>query len=253
MAITDDTAELTPGPVFRDGDETTLYWLKGGAVMYRHFPVRGADAESFRFYRGNFGKDRAHCYCTARKLPGGDPVAFRALNRSYFTDGRRVWTLGGPVEGADAAAFEVCDDGVYLFDPTTRMPHGFGKDRERVFYTEFDRKPVWVKKADPSSFVSLNDGFYGTDADHVFCKAVPLPKANVARWRRVGGYYSADDRRVYYIHREIRGADVGSFAVVPTRHGVLQLARDAHRFYTNDEVIGAADFQELFEKHGVSA
>ena len=43
-----------------------------------------------------------------------------------------------------------------------------------------------------------------------------LPKANVERWRKIGGFYSKDDTRVYYFNRHIKQADCDSFEVVPS-------------------------------------
>src|SRR5262245_33087791 len=126
MPIPDDTRELIPGHVFRDGDETTLYWIRAGRVMFRHHPVPGAHVESFRFFRGCFGKDRENCYCTGRRLTGGNGSAFRALNYTYATDGVWVWTMGGKVKDADAETFAVCDDGVNYLPGGLRAPYGFG-------------------------------------------------------------------------------------------------------------------------------
>src|SRR5262245_41492649 len=184
MSIPGDTCELVPGHVFRQGDDTTLYWIRAGKVMYRHYPLAGAHAESFRFYRGSFGKDRKNCYCTSHIFAGGNGSTFRALNYTYATDGVSVWTMGGKVKDADAASFVVCDDGVCHLQPgDLRAPHGFGKDRERVYYYDYDGKPNWVRTASPATFVSLNDGYYGKDAGHVFCGRAVLPKADVVTWR----------------------------------------------------------------------
>jgi hypothetical protein len=245
MAIADDIREYTPGHVFRDGDELGLYWLRDGKVMFRHYPVRGADAESFRFYRGSFAKDHRYCYCGNHKLTGGNGVTFRALNYTYATDGVFVWTMGGKIKDADAVSFIVCDDGVDLLPGGLRVPYGFGKDKDRVFYYDFDGKPNWVRKASPDNFVSLNDGYYGKDANFVFCGAAAIPKANVATWRRIGGHYSKDDRRVFYFNRELRDADYDSFEHVATDRSSIQLARDKNHFYGNDRIIEAADFESL--------
>src|SRR6185436_9690370 len=114
---------------------------------------------------------------------------------TYATDGQFVWTMGGRIKEADAQSFVVCDDGVHDLGHGTRVPHGFGKDKDRVFYYDFDGKPNWVRKATPKSFVSLNDGYFGKDEQFVFCGAVTLPKANVEHWSKIAGHYSRDDTR----------------------------------------------------------
>jgi hypothetical protein len=151
--------------------------------------------------------------------------------------------MGGRIAEADAESFEVCDDGVHLLPPVTRVPYGYGKDKARVHYYDFDGKANWVRKASPGSFVSLNDGHFGKDDHLVFCGAVTLPRANVARWRKIGGFYSKDDARVYYLNRHIKQADYGSFEVVPSDR--LQLAKDKHYYYSNDQVVDQAYVEAL--------
>jgi DKNYY family len=244
MSIAGDTQELIPGPVFRDGDESTRYWIRNGKVMFGSHLVRGAHVDSFRFYRGYFAKDRNNCYGMNSKFTGGNGSTFRALNFTYATDGRFVWTFLGQVKDADAASFVVCDDGVFNYpnDPNGhRAPHGFGKDKTRVYYFDSDGKPNWVRKAAPASFVSLNDGFFGKDANFAFFGRSVLPKADVSRWRPTGGYYSADDSRVYWTNRQIREAHAATFEVLPGKD-IHRLAKDKDRYYSGDKVLDAAEF-----------
>lgn len=221
--------------------------------MYRNYPVPRAYAESLRFFRGSFGKDRKNCYCMNHKLAGGNGSTFRALNYTYATDGVFVWTMGGKVKEANAESFIVCDDGVHHLSGGVRVPYGFGKDKDRVFYYDFDGKPNWVRKASPATFVSLNDGHFGKDAHYVFCGIATLPKANVPQWRKIGGYYSKDDQRIYYFNRELREADYGSFEVVAMLYNWIQLAQDKTHFYNNDRIIEAAEFEQIIAKYKVGS
>lgn len=249
MPIADDTREFTPTRnQFREGDETTLYWIRGETILYRHYPLKGADIESFRFYLGSFAKDRKHCYCTSTRLGGGNGATFRALNYTYAADGQFVWTMGGKIKDADADSFVVCDDGVYELGGGSRAPYGFGKDKNRVYYYDSNGKPNWVRKASPASFVSLNDGHFGRDDNFIFCGAATLPKAKVENWRKIGGNYSKDDARIYYFNRPIREADYGSFEVASTGRSWIQLAKDNSHFYHNDRVIDAAEFEEMVKE-----
>jgi len=243
----DYTREFTPGYVFRENDRATQYWIRDGQLRFRHYPMKGADIASFRFYLGAFAKDRKHCYCTSSRLAGGNGPTFRALNFTYATDGQFVWTMGGQVKEADASSFVVCDDGAHDLGQDTLVPYGFGKDKDRVFYYDFDGKPNWVRKADPKTFVSLNDGYFGKDENFVFCGAATLPKATVQHWNKIGGYYSRDDARVYYFNRQIKDADIDSFEIVqptdPSLHFV-QLAKDKNRYYHNDNIVDQFTFEK---------
>lgn len=249
MAIDDHIREFPPARAFREDDPTTLYWIRGDTILYRHYPVKGAHIDSFSFYLGSFAKDRKHCYCTSTRLAGGNGATFRALNFAYATDGISVWTMGGKIKDADPESFVVCDDGVHYLGSGSPAPYGFGKDKNRVFYYDFDGKPNWVRKAASASFVSLNDGHYGKDDSFVFCGVATLPKAKVDYWRKIGGYYSKDDARVYYFSRLIRDADYDTFEVVDTS-GFLQMAKDKNRFYETDRVVSEAEFLDQIEKYG---
>ena len=105
MPISDDIREFVPGNVFRENDPSTLFWIRDGQVIYRRYPVKGAHAESFRWYAGSFGKDQRNCYCTFHKFAGGNGATFRALNYTYATDGQSVWCMGGKLKDADASSF----------------------------------------------------------------------------------------------------------------------------------------------------
>lgn len=248
MAIPDYTREFPPARSFQLRDPSTFYWVRDDAILYRDKPVKGADIDSFRFYLGSFAKDRKHCYCTETRLAGGNSETFRALNFAFATDGVSVWTMGGKINDADAESFVACDDGVDSFAGGSGLPRGFGKDKNHVYYCDFNYKPKWVRKASAESFVSLNDGMYGKDNDFVFCGAATLPKAKVKHWGQIGGHYSKDDARVFYFNRLILDADYGSFEVVDTT-GVLQMAKDKHRYYDTDRVVGEAEFFEKIAKY----
>ena len=247
--MNDDTREFTLGNVFRENDPSTLYRLRDGKVLFRYYPIRGVDIETFRFYAGGFAKDCKHCYCYNSRLTGANPATFRALNFTYATDGQSVWTMGGRIKEADAASFVVCDDGAYDLGGGTRVPYGFGKDKERVFYFNFDGKANWVRKASPAFFISLNDGHYGKDDRFVFFQTAVLPKADVGHWQKLGGFYSRDNARVYYGNGVMRDADHASFEVVPMGRNWLQLAKDKNHFYHNNRVIDAAEFADTLAKN----
>jgi hypothetical protein len=241
MPLPDDIQELTPGDVFRPRDERCRYWIQDLKVMHGEDEVRGADAGSFRFYLNGFAKDHKHCYCGATRLRDGNGASFRALNFCYVTDGRLVWTLGGVVKDADVESFEVCDDGVDSL-ANMRVPYGYAKDRSRVYYYDFDGTPNWVRKATPGTFQSLNDGHFARDHQFVFYGGKQLPGAKSETWQKMEGYYSKDDKRVYYLNRHIKAADYASFEVVPTAPEPSGFARDKNNLYYGDELATAEDF-----------
>ena len=243
MAVLDYTKEYVLANAFLKDDITTQYFARNNQVYYRKQLVKGAHLGTFRFYLGGFAKDEKHCYCYGRRLLGASPATFRALNFTYATDGKTVWTIGGKVRDADPSTFVVCDDGVFKI-AFSLVPYGYGKDKDRVYYYDFDGKPNWIRKAQAGTFVSLGDGFFGKDHLSAFCGGVALQRADVTTWHKIGGYYSRDDRRVYYASRQMREADYGTFEAVPTQTGI-PLAKDKSRYYRNDRAIEEDEFLKL--------
>ena len=246
MPLPDDIREFTPGTRYSRVRAEAKYWVRDGIVLYGDRRITGAHLATFRFYLGGFAKDHEHCYSGGRRLRGGNGATFRALNYCYATDGESVWTLAGKVKDADAGSFEVCDDGyLRLTINELRVPYGFGKDKDRVYNYDFDGTPVWVRRADAGTFVSLNDGHFGKDGGSVFFGAAALPNAKVAPWEKLGGFYSRDDQRVYYTNRRIRDADHDTFEHVPANADYLQLAKDRNHFYWNDRIVEAEEFETM--------
>jgi hypothetical protein len=244
--MNDDTREFCPARAFREGDASTLYWIKDRKLYYRYYPLKGADIDSFRFYSGSFAKDKKNCYCCHSRLAGGNGAAFRALNFSYATDGKFVWTLGGKIKGADAASFSVCDEGSIQLTRFVRVPHGFARDKVRVFYYDYNGTANWVRKASPLTFQSLNDGYFGRDELFIFFGRAALPGAKVNHWQKLGGLYSRDDSRVYYANLEIKEADPASFQVVLAEN--VMLARDHRNYFHNNRAIDQSQFESLLKE-----
>jgi hypothetical protein len=248
-------------------DETALYWTDGKKVYFRLYEIKGADIETFEQFPGCWAKDKKHCYSGATRLQNSDPTTFEVLNFTYAKDKTNVWTLGGRIPDADPLTFEVCDSGRHSLGPKFKwtpdgkspdrqkiwyesfVPYGYGKDKNSVYYYDFDGKPVVVKKATPSSFRSLGDGYFGYDEKFVFCGHATIPKANPATWGRLreGYYYSKDQGRIYYFNRLIKDADVETFevVVVPVATGTpLQLAKDKNTGYWNDNPLPHAELEK---------
>lgn len=243
MPLPDDTREFIPGHVFRDGDETTKYWIKDGKVFWRHYPIRGADVASFRFYLSGFAKDRKHCYNQNSRMKIANPSAFRTLNYAYATDDEFVWVMGGMINECDAKTFVVCDDGYRCIGIGARLPYGFGKDSKRVFFFGYEGKAKWVRKANATSFVSFNDGFFGKDEQSAFWGTSAISKSKAIHWKRIGGPFSKDDSRIFFANASIDEADYDSFEVVWADG--IPLAKDNRRFFRDRTVVDEAEFREV--------
>lgn len=205
------------------------YWTDGAKVFCGIDELKSADVESFTVFNNTFAKDKKGCYLRRKRLQGADPETFVALNLCYAKDKNSVWTTGGKLKDVDSATFEVCDDGFskplktkeYVLNNGEKreiinyIPYGYAKDANNVYYENFQGKAKVVKKADPKTFVSLNDGMYGYDKNFVFEGQFVIHKANPTTWKPIcfdkSPLHSMDDRFVFYGNKIIKNADVNTF------------------------------------------
>ena len=249
--------------VLNEHDQNTFYWTDGKTVYFRIYEIKGANIESFEQFSGSWAKDKKHCYLTSTSLQGADPETFEVLNFAYAKDKSNVWTMGGRIPEADSDTFEVCDSGKKSlgrnFDKKQKIwyelfvPYGFGKDKNNVYYYDYQGKTKIVKKGIPSSFQSLGDGKFSYDEKSVFCGHSVIPKANPATWKKLHNdyYYSKDQNRIYYFNRLIKEADAETFEVVvlPVATGLpYQYARDKNFGYWNDHAHSLEEFENMIRK-----
>jgi hypothetical protein len=253
MPLQHDLVERTLADHFQEGNDATLYWQKpDGQIFFRHGPMKVTDPETFRFYAGGFAKDRRHCYYVGTRLAGGNGANFRALNYTFATDGKFVWSVSGRVAGADPESFTVLDDGCLYYDEKrkARGNYGFAKDRNAVYYENSEGRTKIVRKADPATFVSMNDGFYGKDSQRVYSEYAPIPGADVHTWATIGSHYSQDCHNLYYGCHVLLDACPETFEVVSLQ--TYKMARDRNRFYKSGEVVTEAEFQEVLDTNAKS-
>ena len=151
-------------------------------------------------------------------------------------DKTAVYTTSGRIPDVELTAFQVLDNG----QNDSGAPQGYAKDSRQVYFHNGDGKVKIIKGAEVSSFRSLGDTYFARDEKRIYAYGKQLPKAELTSWELLGHWYSRDVRRVYYLNREIKGADWDSFAVcTPPEAPPLadHLARDKEHFYQNDEMI----------------
>lgn len=244
------TQLLPLGTQFVPDDPSKLCWTREGKIyMGQGGQIRGADPETFRFYLGGFAVDARNCYCVGTRLTKADPGTFHALNFAYYKDSDHVWTIFGEIKKADAGSFTVADDGAIESRGGGWSAFGFGKDEKGVYYIGIYGYMGWLPGVAPDSFVSCQDGYFGFDQTHVYCGNKKVALAKPESWVRIGGVYSRDADRVYYLNHLIKDADAESFQVVPEPGTDAQLARDKSRFYLKGTVIESSEFEAESSKH----
>lgn len=214
----DSTTDLDKNPLFYDPEEKSIiyYWSDGKQVYWRYNPI-SKDVKNFQVFNDRFAKDSTHCFLQSIKLRWAEHDSFAALNYCYAFDGKSAQTTAGRFEPADPQTFTVCDDGFWLStnkitltdgrccEEQKHIPYGYAKDSKQVYYENYAGKIKILKKADPVTFVSNNDGYYGWDQNNVFYGKNTLPGANPATWKLLDGFYhvSTDGKHFYIQNHKV--------------------------------------------------
>ena len=210
--------DIERNPLFYDEEmqEILSYWTDGEKVYWDFSPV-SSDVANFVWFNSIFAKDSKHCYLQRTKLRNVDHPSFTVLNNCYAKDCQSVWTTGGRFEPEDISSFAVCDDGVNLIEKVRtmsdgtklpvllRIPYGYAKDSKAVYYENYAGKIKILKKADPDTFLSNNDGYFAWDAKSVFWGGYLLPKVDLQSWRIVDEKkgLSRDDKHCYIQNKQV--------------------------------------------------
>ena len=225
-------------------DGTRKYWTDGKAVYYKGYLVRGAKPDNFYCFDNNdiFAIDDKYCYILNSRIAGADVNTFQILNATYAKDKNHAYCFAGKIKEADPSSFQGLDD-------------YYASDNNHVFFYDYEGnvgKAKMVKKADPKTFVPLNGGAFGKDDNNIFSWGLPLNKANVETWVKFSAhpksYYSKDDKRIYYLNREVKEADYHTFEVlIPPNDGfnLTQLAKDKNQFYFCELIISEEEYQKM--------
>ena len=165
--------DIDTNPLFYDEDtqEILAYWTDGKKVYWRFSEV-SRDIARFVWFNGRFAKGGRHCFLHSTKLRKVDHALFTELSNCYARDCKSAWTTGGRFEPVDIDFFVVCDDGVKLIEKIQTMsdgtrhpvrlciPYGYAKNSKAVYYKNFAGKTKMLKKSDPVTFISNNDGYF---------------------------------------------------------------------------------------------
>jgi DKNYY family len=203
------------------------YRKENGVLYWCNTQIKGADYETFERLSDLWAADRQHVFSYGRKVRGADRATFRVLNPLFAKDSQRVYFPTGTID-ADAASFEVLDEGCFETTFGDDAYAGYARDAHNIYYyTLTIGKPHLVKSADASTFRTLKFE-YGTDGKHIFFEGYKVPKADPSTFRILAHWYACDATHVYFTKQIITGADPNSFEIEdPSK----LLSRDrAHRY-----------------------
>ena len=117
---------------------------------YDRVEIAGSDGASFELIdvrEGRYARDRQQVFHTVpdsqratdsgrlsppavRVLRGANPATIEVLSRGYARDGAKVWWIGQPLAGVDAATFTVNDD--YTLEHDAQDARGAYRQGQRV-------------------------------------------------------------------------------------------------------------------------
>ena len=238
LSITDHHEELLK-PIKYTEPVDNEFFLRCATVyfsgLYENSLLKGVAPNDFCCWH-YWGKSSTACFLGGIRLRGADPASFRVLNYAYAMDKTAVYTTSGRILDVELAKFQILDYG----QNDSGAPQGYAKDSRHVYFHNGDGKVKIIKGAEVSSFRSLGDTYFARDEKRIYAYGKQLPKVDLHSWELLSHWYSHDANRVYYLNREIKGADWDSFTVCTPLDAPLfadHLAYDKEHFYQNDEII----------------
>lgn len=243
---------------FNEDDPETYFWTDGKKVFHQKSLLRGANPETFLF-DGIFAKDDNKCFCGESWLKDAEVETFKTLNFTYAIDKNNFYTITGKVNNADIETFKVLDDGKGLLGYNKiGIPeytfNSYAKDKNNVYYHNYDGKPKIIKNADVNTFISLYDGYFAKDKNHIYGNGKIIKNADVKSWDSISkisnSYYSKDCKRIFYGFWEIKADyETSQLEIQENAKSVTyQLARDKDNFYRNGEIITKEEFEKYSRK-----
>ncbi|HXI71454.1 MAG TPA: DKNYY domain-containing protein [Verrucomicrobiae bacterium] len=211
------------------------YKIEGSIVRCEGYPIKEADASTFKPLNSLWSVDDKHVFSGTQVLRGAHLGSFHVLNELFARHEKQIYYIGGVLRTADIESFTVLDAGYYLGDYGATF-NGYAKDKNGIwFYSRTIGKPHLLKKADPASFEVLPYG-YARDAKRVFSKGLLIAKADPASFRLISQRYTRDHNRIFYGNTAIEDVDCGSFEIVDPKKNQ---AKDKHRLYERHQQVDA--------------
>jgi hypothetical protein len=248
----------------------TGYTEKDGKTYYDGNEL-GTDG--LQILNKDFAKDSVNCYYHELLIDSADAATFVALDDSYAKDHHKVYYctdnsyLNTPFLSWEPSKERRKAEVIDIADPATFLSLGYGyaKDHSRAyldgkkfkvrnpaslkvlskdFLTDsevayFKTKPVIG--SDGKTFQLLDTAFegYARDAKFIYFfnqNEVKIIPCNAKTFIRMKGYFSKDDRSVYFRERKLKDTDPNTFLVLDER-----FSRDKTHVFFNDKVIAEAN------------
>ncbi len=216
-----------------DGNEVTWHtWNEGNGHNSRKVD---ADPETFEALDDNYGRDNTHVFYRGEIIDGADGQSFRVFEKDYAADASNVYDSGKLVKGADPATLKV---------------HSYGLTEDK---NDFYNNAKALNVRDKSSFEILKDNSgentsWGKDRYNAYyLNGTVIPNIDYATFHPIevnkpmqSGCYAADKHRVFFMGKEVSGADPATFREVD-----FYVGQDKYRAYKREIPTQIKDYTKL--------
>ncbi len=216
-----------------DGKEVTWHtWNEGSG--HNSWKVN-ADPETFEVLDDDYGRDKTHAFYRGDIMDGADGHSFRVLEKGYAADQLNVYNEGELIAGADPATFKV---------------HSYELTEDK---NDFYNNGKALNVRDKSSFEILKDisgknTSWGKDKyNGYYLNGTVIPNIDYATFHPVdaqrpmlSGCYAADKHSVFFMGKEIPGADPATFREVD-----FYIGQDKNRAYQREMPTQIKDYTKL--------
>lgn len=216
-----------------DGKEVTWHtWNEGSGHNSRKVD---ADPQTFEKLDDDYGRDKTHAFYRGNIINGADGISFRVVEKGYAVDKLNVYDSGELMKGVDPASFKV-----HSYD--------WVEDKNDFYH---NGKALNVR--DKSSFEILKDASgentsWGKDRTNgYYLNGTVIPDIDYATFHPIearrpiqSGCYAADKHRVFFMGKEVPGADSETFKEVD-----FYIGQDKFRAYIKGIPTRIKDYSKL--------
>lgn len=216
-----------------DGKEVTWHtWNEGNGHNSRRVD---ADPRTFEELDDDYGRDKTHAFYRGDIIRGADGQSFRVLEKGYAADKFKVYDSGELMEGVDPASFKI---------------HSYDLTEDK---SDFYKNGKALNVSDKPSFEILKDKSgentsWGKDKNNgYYLNGTVIPNIDYATFHPIyaqrpiqSGCYAADKHRVFFMGKEIPGADPETFKEVD-----FYIGQDKNRVYKGAMPLQIRDYSKL--------
>lgn len=202
-----------------------------------------ADPMTFEVLGDDYGRDKTHAFFRGNMIEGADGHSFRILKKGYAADKFNVYNEGELIKGADPVSFKVhsyqLTEDKNDFYNNGKALNVRDKSSFEILKNKYGKKTNWGK--DRYNGYYLNRYMGGLLNDMV------IPNIDYSTFHPLeaeqpiqSGDYAADKYRVFFMGKEVPGADPATFKEVD-----FDIGQDKHRVYQREIPTQIKDYTKL--------